>query len=245
MEPGEYIVIQDLLNKGIITQEQIDEVRRIQKEQEDTKISTKIPKKWQTLSHISSEAKKTDVQIVEPGKTITVNEKDLQKMIAHEIINVEKKDYRATLNLNTNQQQVPDAMTAMIDIDEQKQNGFGFNRELDVKGTINPFQLYFSQTARFAQALSELENWEYVVRMNEKGEPEKIPIDLMSLESEEMRWLSLALFGQQSEKEIRLMRAGFGLNEETMMDKGARWFGLVKKKKSEVYGNQYQGGEQR
>jgi len=122
---------------------------------------------------------------------------------------------------------------------------FEFNRELDVKGTINPFQLYFSQTARFAQALSELENWEYVIRENEKGEKQKIPIDLMSLESEEMRWLSLALFGQQSEKEIRLMRAGFGLNEETMADKGARWFGLVKKKKSEVYGNQYQGGEQR
>jgi len=39
------------------------------------------------------------------------------------------------------------------------------------------------------------------------------------LESEEMRWLSLALFGQQSEKEIRLMRAGFGMNEETTIDK--------------------------
>lgn len=194
---------------------------------------------------MTEEPKKTEVQIVEPETKITVTERDLEKMIARAIISVEKKDYRATLNLNTNQQQVPDAMTAMIDIDEEKQNGFGFNRELDVKGTINPFQLYFSQTARFAQALAELENWEYVVRINDKGEEQKIPIDLMSLESEEMRWLSLALFGQQSEKEIRLMRAGFGLNEETMMDKGARWFGLVKKKKSEVYGNQYQGGEQR
>jgi len=195
---------------------------------------------------MTEEIKKTEVQIVDPDTKITVTEKDLEKMIARAIISLEKKDYRATLNLNTTQQQVPDAMTAMIDIDEEKNNQFGFNRELDVKGTINPFQLYFGQTARFAQALSELENWEYVVRFNEKGERQEIPIDLMSLESEEMRWLSLALFGQQSEKEIRLMRAGFGLNEETMVDKGARWFGLVKKKKSEVYGNNYnQGGEQR
>lgn len=183
------------------------------------------------------EVKKTEVQIVEPETKITVSEKDLEKMIAKAIVSIEKKDYRATLNLNTSQQQIPDAMTAFIDVDEEAKNSFGFNRELDVKGTINPFQLYFSQTSRFAQALAELENWEYVVREAD-GERKEIPIDLMSLESEEMRWLSLALFGQQSEKEIRLMRAGFGLNEDTMMDKGARWFGLVKKKKSEVYGTQ-------
>ena len=189
-----------------------------------------------------SQVQKAEVEVVEPEKQIVVTEKELEKMIARAIVTVEKKDYRATLNLNTNQQQVPDAMTAFIDVDEEKQNQFGFNRELDVKGSINQFQLYFSQTARFAQALSELKDWEYIERYDDKGEKKCIPIYLMSLESEEMRWLSLALFGQQSEKEIRLMRAGFGMNEETVLDKGARWFGLVKKKKSDVY-NQQHGGE--
>lgn len=190
-----------------------------------------------------TEAKETQVEVIDQDSPIQVKPADLEKMIARAIINIEKKDYRATLNLNTTQQQVPDAMTAFIEIDESKKNEFGFNRELDVKGTITPFQHYFSSTSRFAQALSELENWEYVVRYDEEGNRHEIPIDLMSLEAEEQRWLSLALFGNQSEKEIRLMRAGFGLNEESTMDKGARWFGLVKKKKNEVYRNQYPGGE--
>ena len=188
-----------------------------------------------------TQVQNAEVEIVEPeNKQIIVTEKELEKMIARAIVTVEKKDYRATLNLNTNQQQVPDAMTAFIDVSEEKKNEFGFNRELDIKGTINPFQLYFSQTARFAQALSELKNWEHIERFDDKGNKILIPIDLMSLESEEMRWLSLALFGQQSEKEIRLMRAGFGMNEETTLDKGARWFGLVKKKKSDVYNQSHE-----
>ena len=170
----------------------------------------------------NEQVQKAEVEVIEPeNKQIIVTEKELEKMIARAIVTVEKKDYRATLSLNTNQQQVPDAMTAFIDMSEDKQNEFGFNRELDIKGTISPFQLYFSQTARFAQALSELKNWEYIERLDDDGNIKRIPIDLMSLESEEMRWLSLALFGQQSEKEIRLMRAGFGMNEELNSEKGA------------------------
>lgn len=181
-------------------------------------------------------SKETQVEIVDDDEMVTLKRRDIETMVRNAIVSIEKKDYRATVNLNTNQQQVPDAMTAFIDFSEADKNEFGFNRALDVKGSLDRFQVYFSQTARFAQALAELENWEYIVREDEEGNRRKIPIDLMSLESEEMRWLSLSLFGQQSEKEIRLMRAGFGLNEETIGDKAGKWFGLVKKKKSDVYG---------
>lgn len=189
-------------------------------------------------------AEEPQVQVVNADDdNITIKKKDLESMIRNALVTIEKKDYRATLNLHTSQGQVPDAMTAFIDMAESDKNEFGFNRSLDVKGTINPFQLYFSQTARFAQALSELENWEYIVRTDEDGNRHEIPIDLMSLESEEMRWLSLALFGNQSEKEIRLMRAGVGLEEETPMNRGAKWLGLIKRKKSDVYGSSMKGGE--
>lgn len=180
----------------------------------------------------------TTTEIVEPDEKVVIKQKDLEVMIAKAIVNIEKKDYRATVTHIDQKGQVPDAMTAFINIDEGAENKFGFNRELDIKGSINPFQLYFSQTARFAQALQELKNWEYIERKDENGNIVKIDVDLMTLESEEMRWLSLALFGQQSEKEIRLMRAGFGLNEENVIDRGAKWFGLIKKKKREVYQQQ-------
>jgi len=91
-----------------------------------------------------SQVQKAEVEIVEPeNKQIMVTEKELEKMIARAIVTVEKKDYRATLNLNTNQQQVPDAMTAFIDVDEGKQNDFGFNRSLMLKVQL----IHFSFTS--------------------------------------------------------------------------------------------------
>jgi len=192
------------------------------------------------------EAKKTEVQVVDPENKITVSEKELEKVVARIWVNLEKKDYRATVNVNTNQQQVPDAMTEFVNMKEEHVNDAGFNRDLDVKGTISPFQLWKNKMTRIAVTMSKMHDWRYIELLNDKNEVVEVPVDLAQIAAEEERWLMLSLNGLQSEKEIRLMRAGFGLNEETMMDKGARWFGLVKKKKSEVYGNNYnQGGEQR
>lgn len=190
---------------------------------------------------MTEQAKKTEVQIVDPEAKITVTQKELEKMIAHAMICIEKKDYRATLNLNTNTQQVPDAMTEFVNMKEHNLNSFDFNRDLDVKGTISPFMLWKNKMTRIAVAMAQLKDWRYIERQDEEDNVIEVPIDLAQLAAEEERWLALSLGGEQSEKEIRLMRAGFGMNEETMMDKGARWFGLVKKKKNEVYGTQLQG----
>ena len=97
------------------------------------------------------------------------------------------------------------------------------------------------QITRVAVALSQLKDWSYIEREDDEGNKVQIPVDLAQLAAEEEGWLSLSLGGAQSEKEIRLMRAGFGLNEENTFDKSAKWFGLVKKKKSEVYPQQPPG----
>jgi len=180
-------------------------------------------------------AQKTEVQVMKTETQIAVTPKILEQMIARAMINIEKKDYRATLNLNSNTQQVPDAMTAFVDMQEDNQNGFAFNRDLDVKGTISPHQLWKNKLTRVAVALSQLKDWRYIEKEDDNGNIVEVPVDLAQLAAEEERWLSLSLGGEQSNKEIRLMRAGFGMNDEINADKGARWFGLVKKKKSEVY----------
>lgn len=181
-----------------------------------------------------------DVEVIEK-KAITVRPDELENMIAQAIVRVEKKDYRATVTNIQQQGQMPDAMTAFIDINESNTNLYDFNRDLDVKGTISSFQLWKNKLTRVAVAMSQLKDWRYIEREGkEEGEMIQIPVDLAQLAADEERWLSLSLGGSQSEKEIRLMRAGFGLNEESTLDKGAKWFGLVKKKKSEVYNQQQQ-----
>jgi len=149
---------------------------------------------------------------------------------------IQKKDYNATVKTIQDNGQVPDAMTAFVDMDENNINEYGFNRDIDVKGTRSGFQLWKNKLTRVAVALSQLKDWSYIERPGEKeGEVIQIPVDLAQLAAEEEGWLSLSLGGAQSEKEIRLMRAGFGMNEETSFDKGAKWFGLVKRKKNEIY----------
>lgn len=181
-----------------------------------------------------------EVEVIEK-KAITVKPEELEVMIAKAIVNIEKKDYRATVTNIHQQGQMPDAMTAFIDINENNINQYDFNRDLDVKGTISPFQLWKNKLTRVAVAMSQLKDWRYIERPGEKeGETIQVPVDLAQLAADEERWLSLSLGGAQSEKEIRLMRAGFGMNEESTLDKGAKWFGLVKKKKSEVYQQQPQ-----
>jgi len=178
-----------------------------------------------------------EVEIVEK-KTITVRPEELENMIAKAIVSIEKKDYRATVTNIQQHGQMPDAMTAFIDINEDNTNQYNFNRDLDVKGTISGFQLWKNKLTRVAVAMSELKDWRYIEREDNDGNMVQIPVDLAQLAADEERWLSLSLGGSQSEKEIRLMRAGFGLNEESTLDKGAKWFGLVKKKKNEVYHQQ-------
>lgn len=176
----------------------------------------------------------TEVEVVKK-EAITVKPEELEVMIAKAIVNIEKKDYRATVTNIQQHGQMPDAMTAFIDINEDNTNQDGFNRDLDVKGTISGFQLWKNKLTRIAVAMSQLKDWRYIEREDEEGNVIKVPVDLAQLAADEERWLSLSLGGEQSEKEIRLMRAGFGLNEENTFDKGAKWFGLVKKKKSEIY----------
>lgn len=169
-----------------------------------------------------------------------VNEdKELEKRVAKVLVNLEKKDYRATIVHRSEQGQVPDAMTAFINVsdDDNSKNRHGYNRELDIKGTIGEYQQWFNQSVRFTTALSNLIDWQYmeVPDPEHEGKTMLVEVDLMQLDAEEGRWLSLALHGTQSEKEIRLMRAGFGLQEENFGDKAGKWFGLVRRKKSEVY----------
>lgn len=178
-----------------------------------------------------------EVEVIEK-KPIVVKPEDLEILIAKAIVNIEKKDYRATVTNIQQHGQMPDAMTAFIDMDESKVNEYDFNRDLDVKGTISPFQLWKNKLTRVAVAMSQLKDWRYIEREDKEGNIIQVPVDLAQLSADEERWLSLSLGGSQSEKEIRLMRAGFGLNEESTLDKGAKWFGLVKKKKSEVYQQQ-------
>ena len=168
-------------------------------------------------------------------KSIVVNPDDLENIIRNTMISIEKKDYRATVTNIQQNGQIPDAMTAFVDMDDEHRNDYNFNRDLDVKGTISSFQLWQNKLTRVAVAMSQLKDWRYVEREDREGNIIEVPVDLAQLAADEERWLSLSLGGSQSEKEIRLMRAGFGLNEESTLDKGAKWFGLVKKKKSEIY----------
>jgi hypothetical protein len=176
----------------------------------------------------------TEVEVIKK-KEIVVNPDDLESIIRTAMISIEKKDYRATVTNIQQNGQIPDAMTAFVDMDDGHKNDYDFNRDLDVKGTISGFQLWQNKLTRVAVAMSQLEDWRFIKREDSNGDMIEVKVDLAQLAADEERWLSLSLGGSQSEKEIRLMRAGFGLNEESTLDKGAKWFGLVKKKKSEVY----------
>lgn len=177
----------------------------------------------------------TEVEVMEKKQSITIKPEDLEILIAKAIVNIEKKDYRATVTNIQQHGQMPDAMTAFIDLDDDHRNDYDFNRDLDVKGTITGFQLWQNKLTRVAVAMSQLKDWRYIEREDREGNTIEVPVDLAQLAADEERWLSLSLNGSQSDKEIRLMRAGFGMNEESTLDKGAKWFGLVKKKKSEIY----------
>lgn len=180
-----------------------------------------------------------EVEVIEKKeRSITIKPDELEVLIAKAIVNIEKKDYRATVTNIQQHGQMPDAMTAFIDIQEDNKNEYDFNRDLDVKGTISHFQLWKNKLTRVAVAMSQLKDWRYIEREDKEGNPIQVSVDLAQLAADEERWLSLSLGGSQSEKEIRLMRAGFGMNEENTFDKSAKWVGLVKKKKSEVYPQQ-------
>ena len=79
---------------------------------------------------------------MESKKVITIEPDELGDFDRTRPANIDKKDYRATVTNIQQQGQVPDAMTAFVDMDESNTNAYGFNRDIDVKGTRSGFQLW-------------------------------------------------------------------------------------------------------
>ncbi len=197
----------------------------------------------------NSEIIKKDAEVV---TTPTVDErtiKYLEKIAEKAIINLEKRDYRATMVHREESGQIPDDIGAFLHIDEATVDLLGLPADLDVKGTITPFEAMQFQTVTYALALSRLEDWMYIKQKIEKpnGEIEEIqvPVNLAMIDMQAKKKLNLGVFGNQSNKHIKALRAGSGKPpEENQTQKAAGWFGFIRRRKDKSEMEQAYGIEE-
>ena len=186
-------------------------------------------------------------EIVEiDGKSVKLDER-LLKVFEHAVerglINIEKKDFRATVVHREEPAQPPDAFTTFIDIDENKIDEIGFPRELDVKGTQSLFDIYQSNMVELGTVFSKLIDWQYIPTYDKKHGWQLEEVDLAKVSLISKKWNNLGLFGQQSNKHLRGLRAASGLpDEESRIRKGLKWMGFVRHDKEE-YMEQFGGGQ--
>lgn len=198
----------------------------------------------------SQEAKKVSVELCEPVEKLPLDErmvKAFEKIAEQTFLNIQKRDYRATVVHREEKGEVPDAISTFVTIDEDKKDQLDNPTELDVKGTITPFEAMQFKDVNYAMALSKLKNWAYFEEVVEKldgtKEAVKVPVNLAQIDMLSKKWLNLSVFGNQSSKHIKALRAGAGMPiDEGIGQKAAGWFGwkrerVAKEELKEAYGD--------
>lgn len=165
----------------------------------------------------------------------TMGEKQLEKIIENVVINVQKRDYRATMVQRTEQGDVPSDVSTFVHIDEENKDELGNPLELDIKGTITPMEAMLFKDVNYSIALASLRDWWYIedVISHPDGTEKKIkvPVNLAQIDMLSKKRLNMSVFGTQSNKHISALRAASGMPlPESNMQKAAGWFGWRKEK---------------
>lgn len=174
----------------------------------------------------------TEVEVIDP-KT----EKAFERIAERALLEIQKRDYRATIKHVEEQGQVPSDVATFMHIDETSRDQLNNPTELDVKGTITSFETDHFKDVSYALALASLRDWAF---FEEKGEDEegneiviRTPINLAQIDMLSKKRLNLSKNGSQSEKHIRALQANSGKLDDAFA-KTATWLGLRRQDKQQI-----------
>ncbi len=201
----------------------------------------------------AQEAKKVEavkVEVVEPT-LMKVDEKKLTQLIETVVINIQKRDYRATMVHREEQGEVPSDVATFMHIDEDKKDELGNPLELDIKGSISLAESYLFKDVDYAMALASLQDWCFFEVPDKKkidGTEEiiRVPVNLAQIDMLSKKRLNMSVFGTQSSKHIAALRAASGMpQQEKLSEKMGGWFGwrrekVPKQELDNIYGNKDQ-----
>ena len=189
--------------------------------------------------------KKVQAEIVE---SLPLDERMIrafEKIAEKTFLQIQKRDYRATMVHREEKGEIPDSAAALIHIDEESRDELNNPIELDVKGHISNYEAIVFKDTNFALALSQLKNWSYFedVDRDVMGNPKidangniqkiRIPVNLAQIDMLSKKRLNLGIGGRQGYKHIDERRANAGMPpEESFGNKLSGFMGFRKEKVS-------------
>lgn|SRR5574337_510562 len=206
--------------------------------------------------NMTEEIKKLPAELVE---NLPIDErmvKAFEKIAEKTFLNIQKRDYRATMVHREETGEVPDSAAALVHINEEECDQLDNPKELDVKGNITPYEAYMFKDVNYAMALANLRDWAFFeepemdimgkIKLDEDGNPiiQRIPINLAQIDMLSKKRLNLGVNANRSWMHINERRANAGMpNEENTANKVYGWAGFKKERisKEEIesqYGKQ-------
>lgn len=166
------------------------------------------------------------------SEPIIVDEKELEKVVERKYLDIQKRDFRATVVHRDEKGAVPSDVATFMHIDEGKKDDLDNPVELDTKGTISEFESYHFKDVNYAMALASLKSWCFfdVEEKDRDGNTiiVRTPVNLAQIDMLSKKRLNMSLWGQQSEKHIRALHANSG-QYENILQKTARFMGWGQK----------------
>lgn len=186
---------------------------------------------------MNEEIKDAEIVNLEPLDERVV--KAFEQIAKKTFLEIQKRDYRAEVIERTESGEVPSDIATFVHIDEDNRDELDNPFELDVKGTIKPVEAAHFKDVNYAIALTKLRDWAFfeipVKQLNGTWKSERISINLAQIDMLSKKRLNLGIFGEQSNKHIRALRAGAGMPpEESFLQKAGSWFGWKHENKNEL-----------
>ena len=181
------------------------------------------------MNNNTSESK--EVEVIDPKVLKKIEE------VAINTFRLEmKKDYRATVVHREERGGIDDSEAALIHVNEEAVDELGHPLELDVKGTISPYQAWLFTEMRYGRALMQLVDWKFFKQTTKQKDgsyvTELIPVDLAQIYMMAQERTGMARGGTQSWKHIEERKANAGRNQdESVLSKAASGFFGVKREK--------------
>jgi len=190
-------------------------------------------------------AKKVEAEIVESMPLDERMIRAFEKIAEKTFLQIQKRDYRATMVHREEKGEIPDSAAALIHIDETSRDELNNPIEYDVKGHINEYEAIIFKDTNFALALSQLKNWSYFeeIDCDSMGNPKKdekgniikvrIPVNLAQIDMLSKKRLNLSINGRQGYKHIDERRANAGMPpDDSLANKITGFMGFRKEKVS-------------
>lgn len=190
--------------------------------------------------------KKVSVEVVDNSPLDERMIRAFEKIAEKTFLNIQKRDYRATMVHREEKGEIPDSAAALIHINENARDQLDNPVELDVKGHITPYEAFMFKDVNYAMALANLKDWAFFEEpeLDAVGNPRldadgnmkicRIPINLAQIDMLSKKRLNLGIEGQQSWMHINERRANSGMpQEESFGSKVSGFMGFTKKKVSQ------------